>query len=132
MPGSVRRGSLGVTICWGEVDSPLFSGCHGEGLLAVEVVVPCGGTGGGGGCETGSECEVEGGAGGLAGGGGSGTLLRISNEIPLEARPIGSIGLIGQVQWVRTVDFPRERAKVRLDARRIERPSMAKVNPPSN
>lgn len=64
------------TIFDGGFHSPLFSGCHGKGLLAVEVVVPCGGTGGGGGCETGSECEVEGGAGGLAGGGGSGTLVR--------------------------------------------------------
>ena len=65
----------------GQFDSPLLSGCHGEGLLAIEVVVPCGGTGSGSGCEGGSECEVEGGAGGLgAGGSGRGTLLIISNH----------------------------------------------------
>lgn len=58
-----------------EYHSPLLSGCHGEGLLAIEVVIPGGGTGGGGGRERGSEGEVEGGASGLgAGGGGRRTL----------------------------------------------------------
>lgn len=66
----------------GHFHSPLLSRCHGEGLLAIEVVVPCGGTGGGGSCKRSSECEVEGGAGGLgAGGGGRGTLLDISNGV---------------------------------------------------
>lgn len=68
----------------GQFHSPLLSRCHGEGLLAIEVVVPCGGTGGGGSCKRSSECEVEGGVGGLgAGGGGRGTLLRISNRTRL-------------------------------------------------
>lgn len=58
-----------------EYHSPLLSGCHGEGLLAIEVVVPSGGTGGGSSRERGSEGEVEGGASGLgAGGGGRRTL----------------------------------------------------------
>ena len=56
-------------------DSPLLSGGHGEGLLAIEVVVPRGGTGSRGGCERGSEGEVEGGAGGLGTGGGGGSTL---------------------------------------------------------
>lgn len=120
----------------GEFDSPFLSGCHGEGFLAVEVVVPCGGTGGGGGCETGSECEVEGGAGGLAGGGGSGTLRRKlatgSSDRAMDAHIIDWPHRPRSMGCSRTVDFPRERAKVRLDARRIERPSMAKFNPPSN
>lgn len=56
-------------------DSPLLSRGHGEGLLAIEMVVPGGGTGSRGGSERGSEGEVEGGAGGIGtGGGGRGTL----------------------------------------------------------
>lgn len=58
--------------------SPLLSGCRGEGLLAIEMEVPCGGTGSRGSCEGSSECEGEGGSD-LAGGGGSGTLSNISN-----------------------------------------------------
>lgn len=61
--------------------SPLLSRCRSEGLLAIEMVVPCGGTGSRGGCERGSEGEVEGGAGGFStGGGGRGTLSRIVSK----------------------------------------------------
>ena len=46
--------------------SPLLSRRHGESLLAIKVVVPSGRTGSRGGCERGSEGEVEGGAGGFS------------------------------------------------------------------
>lgn len=66
-----------------EHHSPLLSRCHGEGLLAIEVVVPSGGTGSGSGSERGSEGEVEGGAGGLGtGGGGRRTLSKVISERP--------------------------------------------------
>lgn len=60
---------------------PLLGGCRSEGLLAIDMVVPRGGAGSRGGCERGSEGEVEGGAGGFGTGSGGGrTLLSIVSE----------------------------------------------------
>jgi hypothetical protein len=86
-----------------EYHSPLLGGCHGEGLLAIEMVVPSGGTGGGGSRERGSESEVEGGASEFsARGGGRRTLKRrLAEGLEISRSNSGeSIALFGGTQWV--------------------------------
>lgn len=67
------------------------------------MVVPGGGTGSRGGCERGSEGEVEGGAGGFgAGGGGRGTLSieSVSQAFRTQTEHCESIALVDRGQWV--------------------------------
>lgn len=70
------------------------------------MIVPCGGAGGRGGCERGSEGEVEGGAGGFgAGSSGRGTLLAelVKRVLQTLAEQGEAIALVGRGQWVSRV-----------------------------